>query len=128
MKTFEAELYEAMCAAFPKTTVRSISRAMGMSDGYWSSVAAQGLNVSNLALKNLSEHLEVRLVQLVTGAPKALQVKSVQALIAKEIVARFAQDIEPVDQVWSEVIAVAAREHEALSGGFGAMPFVMCRS
>ena len=124
---FEEDLYDAMCAVFPRTTVRSISKAMGMSSGYWSSLSAQRRKVSNVALMKLYEHLEVRCIQLETASSSAQKVMAIQSLIAKEIAARFAKEAEPVDQVWSEVTAFATREREALTGGFGAMPFVMLR-
>jgi hypothetical protein len=125
MKAFEVELYEAMCEAFPKTTVRSISRAMGMSEGYWSSLSAQGLKVSTVAMMRLIEHLEVRLVQWEAESAKSQRLKAIQLLISKEIVARFAHEVDAFDLVWSEISAVAARKHDALSGSYGAMPFVM---
>ncbi len=60
MKKFEDELYDAMCEAIPGTTVRSFSQALGMSDGYWSSLRSQSLSVSKSALVHLSEYLDVR--------------------------------------------------------------------
>jgi hypothetical protein len=127
MRKFEEELYDAMCDAFLETTVRSISKAMGMSDGYWSSIVSQGLKVSNSALIHLNEHLEVRLFRLDPESSKSRQVKLIQTLIAREIVKRFAYEVEPIDLVWDEVATVANQEYEEISGTFGAMPFVMLR-
>ena len=127
MRTFQQELYEAMCAAFPQTTVRSISRAMGMSDGYWSSVAAQGLKVSTVAMLRLDEHLEVRLVQWSAGSAQSQRLKAIQLLISKEIVNRFAQEVESNDLVWREMSTVASTCQEVMNGSYGALPFVMLR-
>ena len=42
-QTFEQELYEAVGRAFPGLTVRTMSRLLGKSSGYWSSVTSQNL-------------------------------------------------------------------------------------
>jgi hypothetical protein len=122
---FKDELYKAICEAYPQTTVRSMSKRMGMSDGYWSSISAQGLQVSNVALIRLNEHLEVRCVQLDTGSHRFRQLKAIQKMIANEIVSRFAQQVESIDQVWAEISSLASIEHDAISNSYGAMPFVM---
>ena len=127
MTKFEEELYNAMCEAFFETTVRSISKAMGKSDGYWSSIASQGLRVSNSALIQLNEHLEVRLCRLDAESYKSKQVKFIQTMIAREIVKRFALEIEPIDKAWDEVSNVADKRYGEMSGVFDAMPFVMLR-
>ncbi len=89
MRTFKEELYEAMCAAFPNTTVRSISRAMGMSDGYWSSVAAQGLNVSNAGLLHLMDYLECKKITLETFSASGQAVGKIQEQITAELLGRL---------------------------------------
>jgi hypothetical protein len=122
---FEDELYKVICEAYPQTTVRSMSKRMGMSDGYWSSISAQGLKVSNVALMRLNEHFEVRCVQLDTGSHRYRQLKAIQKMIANEIVSRFAQQVESIDQVWAEISTIASIEHDAISDSYGAMPFVM---
>jgi hypothetical protein len=49
--TFEIELYGAIYNAYPTMTVRAFSHhALGMSSGYWSSITAQQLPISNAAL------------------------------------------------------------------------------
>jgi hypothetical protein len=127
MRTFEEELYDAMCEAFFETTVRSISKAMGMSDGYWSSIVSQGLKVSNTALIHLHDHLEVRLIQLNELSSKSKLVKDIQTMIAREIVKRFAHAVEPIDRVWDEFSTVVDQKYDEMSGSFDAMPFVVLR-
>lgn len=62
---------------------------MGKSEGYWSSLVAQGLPVSNDALCHLISYLETRKVSN-SGTPEFnQQVTSVQRLISDEIVKRF---------------------------------------
>ena len=87
--TFEVELLQAISTLFPKTTVRGMSRIMGKSEGYWSSVVAQGLPVSNDALCYLISYLETRKVSNSSTPEFNQQVTSVQRLISDEIVKRF---------------------------------------
>lgn len=87
--TFEVELFQAISTLFPKTTVRGMSRIMGKSEGYWSSVVAQGLPVSNDALCYLISYLETRKVSNSSTPEFNQQVTSVQRLISDEIVKRF---------------------------------------
>lgn len=87
--TFEVELFQAILTILPKTTVRGMSRIMGKSEGYWSSVVAQGLPVSNDALCYLISYLETRKVTNSSTPEFNQQVTRVQRLISKEIVKRF---------------------------------------
>ncbi len=127
MKTIEAELYNAVSEVFPRTTVRSISRVMGMSESYWSSICSQGLKVSNMALMKLNEHLEVRVIQLDSESSKILQIKAIQLMIAKEVVSRFVTEVDSINQVWEEVSSVLTREQEDVSAVCDALLFLMAR-
>ena len=122
---FEEKLYEAICVTYPQTTVRSMSKRMGMSEGYWSSISSQGLKVSNVALMKLSNHLEVRCLQLDADSHRFQQLKAIQKMIASEIVSRFARQVESIDQVWAEISTMTPIENGAVSDSYGAMPFVM---
>ncbi len=126
MKTFEEELYQGVSEVFPSTTVRSFSKALGMSEGYWSSIVTQGLRVSNAALIHLNDYLEARIILLGSDGNKLNRARSIQKLIAREIVKRFAREVEFIEEAWLEVSCVA-REHEDMAGSCGAMPFVMIR-
>lgn len=100
---FESELYEAMCDAYPNLTVRGLSHALGMSSGYWSSITAQELPVSNVALINLNDYLECRKLLAEANGTRLFKLDLIQRMIAKEIVNRFALENEAFDEVWDEV-------------------------
>ena len=125
MREFEEALYEAMCSVYPATTVRSFSHALGMSDGYWSSLQAQGLRASNAALVHLSEHLDARKLLLEDGSGRLIKIEKIQCMIAREIVRRFTQEAEALDRIWDELNVATFQASEDRSGDWGAMPFVM---
>ena len=124
---FEDELYEAMCNAYPQLTVRSFSHALGMSSGYWSSITAQELPVSNVALINLNDYIECRKLLTESDGARLRRLDGVQRMIAKEIVNRFALENESFDEVWDEVYMSLRKNHSVSSDSYGAMPFVMVR-
>jgi hypothetical protein len=124
---FEDELYEAMCDAYPQLTVRAFSHALGMSSGYWSSITAQELPVSNVALINLNDYIECRKLLMESDEARMRRLDSIQRMIAKEIVNRFALENESFDEVWDEVSMSLRKNQSVSSGNFGAMPFVMVR-
>ena len=125
MREFEEALYDAMCSVYPATTVRSFSHALGMSDGYWSSLQAQSLRVSTSALVHLSEHLDARKLLLEAGTSRFHRVAQIQSMIAREIVRRFTQETESLEGIWQELGAVGVQNSAESSGGWCAMPFVM---
>jgi hypothetical protein len=88
-QSFEQYLYSQMCWVFPETTVRSFSAALGKSAGYWSSVCAQGLKVSNAALLHLMDHLECKKIRL--GASTACRngIEKIQRQITEELLGRL---------------------------------------
>jgi hypothetical protein len=58
--SFEESLYIAMSDVYPEISVRSFSRALGKSEGYWSSITAQHLSISNAALISLNDYLNCK--------------------------------------------------------------------
>lgn len=110
-QSFEQSLYSHMCAVFPETTVRSFSAALGKSVGYWSSVCAQGLKVSNAALLHLIDHLECKKIRLDASSVRRHSIERIQQKITTELLARlqllddinlhsisnFQQDAEKID-------------------------------
>lgn len=92
-ESFEGELFRVMCLAYPKTTVRSLSAALGRSEGYWSSVRAQRLKVSNSALIHLMDYLECRKIQMQLRS-KRNQVERIQQLIKQELLNRVCMQEE----------------------------------
>jgi ASC-1-like (ASCH) protein len=123
--TFEDELYGAMCNAHPALTVRAFSHALGMSSGYWSSITAQQLPVSNAALINLSDHIEFRKVLAESESTQLKRLNDIQRMIAKEIVNRFALENESFEEVWDEVSTSLRQCRATDNSSYGAMPFVM---
>ncbi len=89
MKTFEDQLYESVACVLPDLTVRKMSKFMGKSEGYWSSLMAQGLPVSNDALCCLISYLETRKVTSANTPNFNQRVASAQRFISQEIVKRF---------------------------------------
>ncbi len=124
---FEDELYEAMCDAYPKLTVRAFSHALGMSSGYWSSITAQELSVSNVALINLNDFIECRKLLMESDGARLRRLDGIQRMIAKEIVNRFALENESFDEVWDEVSTSLRQSQSVASGSYGAMPFLILR-
>lgn len=89
MKTFEDQLYESVACVLPDLTVRKMSKFMGKSEGYWSSLMAQGLPVSNDALCCLISYLETRKLTSANTLNFNQRVASAQRFISQEIVKRF---------------------------------------
>jgi hypothetical protein len=98
--SFEESLYIAMSDVYPDISVRSFSRAMGKSDGYWSSITAQHLSISNTALIHLYDYLNCKKLLLQSCSSKAARIDLIQNMISQEIVSRFAVQHEDVDKVW----------------------------
>jgi hypothetical protein len=94
MRVFEQDLYVAVCVAIPGTTVRSFSKLLGKSSGYWSSITAQGLVVSNAALIHLHDSLDVKLLITDSSSPRYKYLQRVQDLVETELLERisFAKD------------------------------------
>lgn len=125
--SFEETLYEAMRRAYPKLTVRAFSIAMGMSEGYWSSITGQRLPVSNAALIQLNDYLECRKIVMESDEHHVRKVAAIQRMIAKEVVNRFAMENESFGEVWDEVSTSLRQNIAASEGNYGAFPFVMLR-
>lgn len=125
--SFEESLYVAMSGIYPDISVRAFSRALGKSEGYWSSITAQQLSISNAALIHLNEYLDCRRLLLESDPLKVARIDLIQDLIAQEIVSRFALQNEDVDKVWKEMAKEIKKDPEEVMG-CTAMPFVMSHS
>lgn len=88
-QTFEQELYEAVGRAFPGLTVRSMSRLLGKSSGYWSSVTSQNLPLSTGALTHLSEVIECQQVMCTMDSRRGQRLADAQQLICEQLSARL---------------------------------------
>lgn len=122
--SFEESLYIAMSDVYPNISVRSFSRALGKSDGYWSSITAQQLSISNAALIHLNDYLNCKRLLLESDSSKAARIDVIQDLIAQEIVSRFVLQNEDVDKVWKEM-AKEIKQDPRVKMGCTAMPFVI---
>jgi hypothetical protein len=122
--SFEESLYIAMSDVYPDISVRSFSRALGKSEGYWSSITAQQLAISNAALIHLNDYLNCKRLLLESDSSKAARIDLIQDLIAQEIVNRFAIQNEDVHKVWKEMAKEIKQDPEVVMG-CTAMPFVM---
>lgn len=123
--TFEQDLYRAMCVACPTTTVRTFSQWLGRSEGYWSSITAQKLPVSNTALMHLNDYIECRKMLIENSERGHMRLSDIQRMIAREIVNRFALENESFDEVWDEVSQSLRNELAQQHENYGVMPFVM---
>lgn len=97
MGDFEERLYEAMCRAFPKITVRSFSKMLGRSEGYWSSITAQSLPVSNQALSHLHSALEIKVVLSDAHEVKLAMLQSIKDLVVREVMRRIRDQMAELD-------------------------------
>jgi hypothetical protein len=86
---FESELYRSMCDVFPGMTVRTFSTILGKSDGYWSSITAQRLNVSINSLVTLHDTLGAKLLLVEQGGRKHKQLTAIQGMIREQLLERF---------------------------------------
>lgn len=89
MERFEVDLYEAVCDAFPGTTVRSMSCLLGRSVGYWSSITAQELPVSNAALAHLTDSVATRLMVVSADSPRYAHLLRLNRLVREQLLERL---------------------------------------
>jgi hypothetical protein len=89
-RTFEQELYEAVGRAFPGLTVRAMSKLLGKSSGYWSSMTSKKLPLPTDTLMHLADVVECQRILLPLGSRRACQLESVQGLLCEEISTRLA--------------------------------------
>ena len=86
---FEYALYQSLKAIYPTLSVRGMSKLLGKSPGYWSSILAQQLPVSNPSLVHLLDALECQKILSPPGTPKATKIAAVQEFIVSELAMRF---------------------------------------
>jgi hypothetical protein len=119
MMRFNNDLYWALADLYPEMTVRSLSRMMGKSDGYWSSVNSQKMAVPNAALVQLLDALEFLDGRTDPYAQKKKRIDEVRAFITDELIARF-HEKTGIDQTGS---FQSAQKDPATH--YGALPFVV---
>ncbi len=116
---FNTDLYCALAEVFPNITVRSLSKIMGKSTGYWSSVKAQRLAVGTSALVQLLDALECQKIQAPEGSSKRYKLERVSTMITQELVTRFEV------QTGLESHALISTQTKDFRNNFGAMPILV---
>ena len=116
---FNTDLYWALAEVYPNITVRSLSKMMGKSAGYWSSVNAQQHTVGTSALVQLLDALQCQKIQAPERSARRLKLDRVCVMITQELVTRFEAEtgLESHDLIAAQPIAVR--------DNFGAMPFLV---
>ncbi len=115
---FNTDLYWALAEVFPNITVRSLSKMMGKSAGYWSSVTTQHA-VGTSALVQLMDALECQKIQAPEGSARREKLDRVSVMITQELVSRFEA------QIGLESHDLIAAQPKAVRDNFGAMPFLV---
>ena len=116
---FNTDLYWALAEVYPNITVRSLSKMMGKSAGYWSCVNSQQHTVGTSALVQLLDALECQKIQASKGGARRLKLDRVSVMITQELVARFEA------QTGLESHALIAAKPKTVRDNFGAMPFLV---
>ncbi len=116
---FNRDLYWALSDLYPEMTVRSLSRLMGKSPGYWSSINAQKTSVSNDALVQLLDALEFLDGRSDPYDAKKKRILEVKTLISDELIFRFYEKTG-IDQAGS---FNSAQKDPATH--YGALPFMV---
>lgn len=116
---FNSDLYWALAEVYPNITVRSLSKMMGKSTGYWSSVNAQQHAVGTSALVQLLDALECQKIQASEGSARREKLDRVSVMITQELVTRFEA------QTGLESHDLSSAQPKAVRDNFGAMPFVV---
>jgi hypothetical protein len=123
---FKENLYLAMSEVFPETSVRSFSKALGKSDGYWSSMIAQRLNVPDEALIHLNDYLECQKILLEANSSRLRKIDGIQEMITQEVVRRFKVKSESLDKISREIANEFKEDERTLIQG--PLPFVVYRN
>lgn len=103
---FNDELYEAVCRIWPKTSVRSFSKILGRSTGYWSSIKSQNLRISTGSLMNLISTLEMQIL-IAKHAEMQQKMRDLQRKISQELAQRFIEQVEADELVLEELKQLA---------------------
>lgn len=116
---FNTELYWALSEIYPNLTVRSISKMMGKSQGYWSSVNAQNIAVSTSALVHLLDALTCLKIQLMPGSTRFERLILLTTKIEQELFTRFQE------ATGLEALVASERPLSPNNDNYSVMPFVV---
>ncbi len=116
---FEQDLFMAIKKIYPALSVRGMSKLLGKSAGYWSSISSQKFSVSNDSLVYLLDALECQRILNETGTHKTKQISQVQDLIVSELSLRFQQ------QTGLEQLGEFGYYKPEAVGQYDALPFIV---
>ena len=116
---FNTELYWALLEIHPNLTVRSISKMMGRSQGYWSSVNAQNIAVSTSALVHLLDALTCLKIQQMPGSARYEKLILLTTKIEQELFTRFQETTGLEALVANETLTPPNNDN------YSVMPFVV---
>jgi len=116
---FNTELYWALSEIYPNLTVRSISKMMGRSQGYWSSVNAQNIAVSTSALVHLLDALTCLKIQSMPGSARFERLILLTTKIEQELFTRFQE------ATGLEALVTTERPISPKNDNYSVMPFVV---
>jgi hypothetical protein len=116
---FNTELYWALLEIYPNLTVRSISKMMGRSQGYWSSVNAQSIAVSTSALVHLLDALTCLKIQSIPGSTRFERLILLITKIEQELFTRFQE------ATGLEALVTTERPISPKNDNYSVMPFVV---
>jgi hypothetical protein len=116
---FNTELYWALLEIYPNLTVRSISKMMGRSQGYWSSVNAQNIAVSTSALVHLLDALTCLKIQSMSGSTRFERLILLTTKIEQELFTRFQE------ATGLEALVTTERPISPKNDNYSVMPFVV---
>ena len=116
---FNTEIFWALSEIYPNLTVRSISKMMGKSQGYWSSVNAQNIAVSTSALVHLLDALTCLKIQLMPGSTRFERLILLTTKIEQELFTRFQE------ATGLEALVASERPISPQNDNYLVMPFVV---
>lgn len=116
---FNTELYWALSEIYPNLTVRSISKMMGKSQGYWSSVNAQNIAVSTSALVHLLDALSCLKIQSISGSTRFERLILLTTKIEQELFTRFEE------ATGLEALVATEGLTSQINDTYAVMPFVV---
>ena len=116
---FNTELYWALSEIYPNLTVRSISKMMGKSLGYWSSVNAQNIAVSTSALVHLLDALSCLKIQSISGSTRFEKLTLLITKIEQELFTRFEET------TGLEALVATEGLTSQINDTYSVMPFVV---
>lgn len=127
--SFTRNIFEEMKAIDPNTTNKSFSFRCGMSEGYYASVTSQGYDLSDEAVINLLEWIEIEKIALGksdrNGYRKIEKFSAIQKSLANELAMRAHNQRQSSNKhIRSLVLGAFANLYDEKLGLNEGVPFV----